>query len=71
MESAEHMPDKVKFMNELYRLTAPGGRILIVTWCHRELEIGENSLKLEELQLLEKIERGKLSVIVLESIVII
>jgi len=56
MESAEHMPDKFKFMNELVRLTAPGGRILVVTWCHREFAIGENSLKLEELKLLEEIE---------------
>ncbi len=25
MESGEHMPDKDKFMNELFRVTAPGG----------------------------------------------
>ena len=58
MESGEHMPDKVKFMNELFRFTAPGGRILIVTWCHRELEVGENSLTAKELRLLDKINRG-------------
>jgi len=34
------MPDKKQFMRELFRLTAPGGRILIVTWCHRELQPG-------------------------------
>lgn len=33
MESGEHMPDKQKFVNELVRVTAPGGRIIIVTWC--------------------------------------
>jgi tocopherol O-methyltransferase len=27
MESGEHMPDKMKFMNELVRVTAPGGRV--------------------------------------------
>jgi tocopherol O-methyltransferase len=35
MESGEHMPDKKDFVNELFRVTAPGGRIIIVTWCHR------------------------------------
>ena len=35
MESGEHMPNKKDFVNELYRVTAPGGRIIIVTWCHR------------------------------------
>lgn len=32
MESGEHMPDKAKFVNELTRVCAPGGRVLIVTW---------------------------------------
>lgn len=35
MESGEHMPNKPKFVHELVRVCAPGGRILIVTWCHR------------------------------------
>ena len=35
MESGEHMPDKAKFVGELCRVTAPGGRIIVVTWCHR------------------------------------
>ena len=35
MESGEHMPDKKQFVKELFRVTAPGGRIIIVTWCHR------------------------------------
>lgn len=33
MESGEHMPDKRKFVHELARVVAPGGRIIIVTWC--------------------------------------
>ena len=32
MESGEHMPDKRRFVNELVRVTAPGGRVIIVTW---------------------------------------
>eukprot|EP00878_Enallax_costatus_P012923 GHUV01013495.1.p1 GENE.GHUV01013495.1~~GHUV01013495.1.p1 ORF type:complete len:287 (+),score=46.96 GHUV01013495.1:998-1858(+) len=35
MESGEHMPDKQRFVNELVRVCAPGGTIIIVTWCHR------------------------------------
>ena len=38
MESGEHMPDKQKFVNELVRVTAPGGRIIIVTWCASSVE---------------------------------
>jgi SAM-dependent methyltransferase len=38
MESGEHMPDKQKFVNELVRVTAPGGRIIIVTWCGLSFE---------------------------------
>jgi ubiquinone/menaquinone biosynthesis C-methylase UbiE len=38
MESGEHMPIKQKFVSELARVCAPGGRILIVTWCHRDLD---------------------------------
>jgi tocopherol O-methyltransferase len=54
MESGEHMPDKSKFMSELARVTAPNGRIIVVTWCHRELKAGE-SLTKKELKLLKKI----------------
>jgi tocopherol O-methyltransferase len=35
MESGEHMPDKEQFVRELARVCTPGGRIIIVTWCHR------------------------------------
>ena len=48
LESGEHMPDKKKFVNELMRVVAPGGRIIIVTWCHRDLERGEPSLSRKE-----------------------
>eukprot|EP01035_Chromulina_nebulosa_P020322 gene20322-26379_t len=55
MESGEHMPNKKQFVNELYRVTTPGGRIIIVTWCHRELESNETSLKSNEIKLLKRI----------------
>ncbi|MCX7594500.1 MAG: methyltransferase domain-containing protein [Fischerella sp.] len=35
LESGEHMPDKVKFMQECDRVLKPGGTLVIVTWCHR------------------------------------
>ncbi len=35
MESGEHMPDKVQFLQECYRLLKPGGAFLMATWCHR------------------------------------
>ncbi len=35
LESGEHMPDKERFVGELARVCAPGGHIIIVTWCHR------------------------------------
>ena len=53
------MPDKNQFMNELFRITAPGGRVLVVTWCHRELKEGETTLTPQELGLLDRINRGE------------
>jgi tocopherol O-methyltransferase len=35
LESGEHMPDKVKFLQECYRVLKPGGKLILVTWCHR------------------------------------
>ena len=35
MESGEHMPDKAQFVGELTRVCKAGGRIIMVTWCHR------------------------------------
>lgn len=58
LESGEHMPDKTKFVNELMRVVAPGGRIILVTWCHRDLEPGEESLSKKEERLLAKINRA-------------
>ena len=55
MESGEHMPDKTKFVGELARVAAPGGTIIIVTWCHRDLSPEEESLKPDEKVLLNKI----------------
>lgn len=58
MESGEHMPNKQNFVNELVRVTKPGGRILIVTWCHRELNAGETQLASWENKLLNRISKG-------------
>eukprot|EP01018_Ginkgo_biloba_P007655 Gb_16186 [translate_table: standard] len=55
MESGEHMPDKEKFTKELVRVAAPGGYIIIVTWCHRDLLPGEVALQPSEQELLDKI----------------
>mmetsp|Transcript_15106 Transcript_15106/g.49547 ORF Transcript_15106/g.49547 Transcript_15106/m.49547 type:complete len:335 (-) Transcript_15106:137-1141(-) len=55
MESGEHMPDKAKFTGELARVCAPGGRVLLVTWCHRELNAGETELPPDEQFLLDRI----------------
>lgn len=58
LESGEHMPDKSKFVNELFRVATPGGRIIIVTWCHRDLEEGETELTKKEERLLARINRA-------------
>ena len=55
MESGEHMPDKQKFIQEMARVCAPNGRILIVTWCHRNLEENETELAEDEKKLLKRI----------------
>ena len=52
------MPDKERFMGELFRVATPGGRVLVVTWCHRELRPGETALSDAELRLLAKINKG-------------
>uniref|UniRef100_A0A832H3D5 Methyltransferase domain-containing protein n=1 Tax=Oscillatoriales cyanobacterium SpSt-402 TaxID=2282168 RepID=A0A832H3D5_9CYAN len=38
LESGEHMPNKTKFMQELCRVLKPGGKLLMVTWCHRPID---------------------------------
>lgn len=37
LESGEHMPDKLKFINECYRVLKPGGKLILATWCHRSV----------------------------------
>ncbi|OKH54961.1 SAM-dependent methyltransferase [Calothrix sp. HK-06] len=54
LESGEHMPDKVKFLQECYRVLKPGGTIIVVTWCHRPLD---TPLTSEEQKHLEEIYR--------------
>lgn len=36
MESAEHIEEKAQMLQLFYDLLAPGGRLLLATWCHRE-----------------------------------
>lgn len=58
LESGEHMPDKEKFVQEMFRVAAPGGRILMATWVTRDLEEGETGLTKKEEKLLAKINRA-------------
>ncbi|WP_017655774.1 methyltransferase domain-containing protein [Fortiea contorta] len=39
LESGEHMPDKAKFLQECYRVLKPGGKLIMVTWCHRPTDV--------------------------------
>jgi len=48
LESGEHMPDKVKFLQECYRVLKPGGTLIMVTWCHRPTEPLAGSLTADE-----------------------
>eukprot|EP00897_Mesotaenium_endlicherianum_P005760 jgi/Mesen1/5211/ME000258S04299 len=43
------------FVGELARVAAPGGRIIVVTWCHRNLKPDETKLAPDEQALLDKI----------------
>lgn len=36
-ESGEHMPDKKAYVEEMTRVLKPGGRIVIATWCQRDI----------------------------------
>ncbi|CAA6669521.1 unnamed protein product [Spirodela intermedia] len=47
--------------SELARVAAPGGIIIIVTWCHRDLLPSENSLTPDEVKLVGLSLRGLLS----------
>ncbi len=55
LESGEHMPDKTKFMQECYRVLKPGGKFIMVTWCHRATE--NEALSADEKQHLADIYR--------------
>mmetsp|Transcript_43291 Transcript_43291/g.85752 ORF Transcript_43291/g.85752 Transcript_43291/m.85752 type:complete len:713 (+) Transcript_43291:66-2204(+) len=57
LESGEHMPNKTRFVSELARVVVPGGRIVVVTWCHRDLRSFENKLRFWESWLLQLISR--------------
>lgn len=35
-ESGEHMPDKKKYIEEMSRVLAPGGNLVVATWCERD-----------------------------------
>ncbi len=37
LESAEHIEEKAKMLQLFYKLLAPGGRLLMATWCQREV----------------------------------
>ena len=58
LESGEHMPDKKQFISELFRVCKPGGRIILVTWTHRDLLLNETSLKPSEQRLFQLINRA-------------
>jgi tocopherol O-methyltransferase len=58
MESGEHMPDKRQFVSELARVCKPGGRVIVVAWCHRDLEAGEEALSPREERLLGRINQA-------------
>ncbi|MBV6623849.1 MAG: methyltransferase domain-containing protein [Rivularia sp. (in: Bacteria)] len=53
LESGEHMPDKNRFLQECYRVLKPGGKLILVTWCHRATD--ELPLSAEEKKHLQQI----------------
>jgi tocopherol O-methyltransferase len=55
LESGEHMPDKVKFLQECHRVLKPGGKLIMVTWCHRPTD--NSPLTAEEQKQLQEIYR--------------
>ena len=36
LESAEHIPDKKRWLAECTRILRPNGRLIVATWCHRD-----------------------------------
>ncbi|MBE9207828.1 methyltransferase domain-containing protein [Nostoc sp. LEGE 06077] len=55
LESGEHMPNKVQFLQECYRVLKPGGTLIMVTWCHRPTD--ETPLTADEQKHLQDIYR--------------
>lgn len=53
LESGEHMPDKTQFLQECCRVLKPGGRLMVATWCHRDLAAQEALSELEQRNLAE------------------
>ncbi len=54
LESAEHIADKAAMIQQFHELLAPGGRLLLATWCHRATP---PPLRPDEKRLLERIYR--------------
>lgn len=57
LESAEHFPDKQKFLQEAYRVLKPGGLLLLATWCHRPITPATGALTSREKKHLAEIYR--------------
>jgi tocopherol O-methyltransferase len=57
LESGEHMPDKVKFLQECHRVLKPGGLLLMATWCHRPISPPNPPLTTDEQKHLAEIYR--------------
>ncbi len=57
LESGEHMPDKVKFLQECYRVLSPGGTLILATWCHRPTTSLAGELTANEKRHLQEIYR--------------
>ncbi|MEG4170176.1 MULTISPECIES: methyltransferase domain-containing protein [unclassified Microcoleus] len=57
LESGEHMPDKIKFLQECCRVLKPGGTLILATWCHRPLGEAAGELTDEERKELAEIYR--------------
>ena len=45
LESGEHMADKARFLAECTRVLAPGGQLVMATWCHRDGELSADELR--------------------------
>ncbi|MDF0555380.1 methyltransferase domain-containing protein [Kamptonema sp. UHCC 0994] len=57
LESGEHMPNKIKFLQECYRVLKPGGTLMMATWCHRPLTENAGQLTDKERKQLAEIYR--------------